>query len=75
MSVEAMKAAMQQWKISEKHLASRTGLDRRTVKRYLETGETRSLATEQAIVDAFRELVRERSEDTVSPGEPQKATG
>ncbi len=67
MSVTEMKAGMQQFKFSEKHIASRAGVDRRTVKSYLATGETRSLATEQAIITAYRELVRERSEKVQVP--------
>ncbi len=52
---------MRRLKLSERHIASKAGIDRRTVMRFLETGQTRSIATEEAIFKAYRELVRERS--------------
>jgi hypothetical protein len=61
MSITEIKAGMQRFKIRKIHIASRAGVDQRTVAKYLETGEARSVATEQAIVAAFRELINERS--------------
>lgn len=62
MSVTELLAGMERFKITVKHIASRSGLDRRTVKHFLESGETRSLATEAAILSAYRDLERERSQ-------------
>lgn len=66
MSVTEVKAGMKRLGLTEKHIASKTGLDLRTVKAFLDEGRGR-FSTEQAILSAYRDLVQERSEDKVSP--------
>lgn len=73
MSVTDLKAEVERLGLTEKHIASKTGLDTRTIRTFLETGKGR-FSTEQAIISAVRELARERSESLVSPEEPKRST-
>lgn len=66
MSVAEVKAGLKRLGLTEKHIASKTGLDLRTVKAFLDSGKGR-FSTEQAVLSAYRELVLERSEKQVSP--------
>jgi predicted transcriptional regulator len=73
MSVTEINAVMQQYGITEKHIARHTGLDYRTVRKYLASGQGH-FSTATAVETALRQIVQERSEIQVSPKTGHRST-